>query len=191
MHMYIYAYDDDQVCCKLYIDDEPVVDDSSYMSMSEMLDVGNVREGQRIKLMVSNSSLAGTIGRTNVLVYSYKDDVMKNVVQKLRSGRFYVKSTGTTKVIGTVKTDEAGILYTSIPYYKGFKVYVDGEQKKLVAIVGAMCGVELSSGEHEIEFRYFPYGLKIGIMVSIIGAALLYIFLKRTKHDKRGLHEKN
>lgn len=129
MHMYIYAYDDDQVCCKLYIDDEPVVDDSSYMSMSEMLDVGNVREGQRIKLMVSNSSLAGTIGRTNVLVYSYKDDVMKNVVQKLRSGRFYVKSTGTTKVIGTVKTDEAGILYTSIPYYKGFKVYVDGEQK--------------------------------------------------------------
>ena len=68
---------------------------------------------------------------------------------------------------------------------------MDGEQKKLVAIVGAMCGVELSSGEHEIEFRYFPYGLKIGIMVSIIGAALLYIFLKRTKHDKRGLHEKN
>ena len=80
MHMYIYAYDDDQVCCKLFIDDAHVVDDSSYLSMSDMLDVGNVREGQRIKLMVSNSSLAGTIGRTNVLVYSYKDDVMKNVV---------------------------------------------------------------------------------------------------------------
>lgn len=179
MHMYIYAYDDDQVCCKLYIDDEPVVDDSSYMSMSELLDVGDVHKGQKIKLKVSNSSLAGTTGNTNVLVYKYNDEVMKAVVGKLRDNQYALESMGTTKVSGRVKAEADSLLYTSIPYYRGFKVYVDGEKKELVSIAGAMCGVEVSAGEHEIVFRYFPYGLKTGIALSFAGLILLYIYWRK------------
>ncbi len=179
MHMYIYAYDDDQVCCKLYINDVPVVDDSSYMSMSELLDVGDVHKGQKITLKVSNSSLAGTMGNTNVLVYKYNDEVMKTVVGKLRDNQYALESMGTTKVSGRVKAEADSLLYTSIPYYRGFKVYVDGEEKELVSIAGAMCGVEVSAGEHEIVFRYFPYGLKTGIALSLAGLILLYIYWKK------------
>lgn len=179
MHMYIYACDDDQVCCKLYIDDEPVVDDSSYMSMSELLDVGDVHKGQKITLKVINGSLAGTTGNTNVFVYKYNDEVMKTVVGKLRDNQYALESMGTTKVSGRVKAEDDSLLYTSIPYYRGFKVYVDGEKKELVSIAGAMCGVEVSAGEHEIVFRYLPYGLKTGIALSLAGLILLYIYWKK------------
>ena len=29
--------------------------------------------------------------------------------------------------------------------------------------------MELSSGSHTVEFKYLPYGLKIGLIISMIG----------------------
>ena len=62
-----------------------------------------------------------------------------------------------------------GIMYTSIPYYKGWKAYVDGEQADIIKIGNALCGVKLSSGSHTVEFKYFPYGFKLGLIISMIG----------------------
>ena len=104
---------------------------------------------------------------------------MKAVVGKLRDNQYALESMGTTKVSGRVEAEDDSLLYTSIPYYRGFKVYVDGEKKELVSIAGAMCGVEVSAGEHEIVFRYFPYGLKTGIALSFAGLILLYIYWRK------------
>ena len=74
-----------------------------------------------------------------------------------------------TNVQGNIDSSKDGVMYTSIPYYKGWKVYVDGEQADIIKIGNALCGVELSSGSHTVEFKYFPYGLKIGLIISMIG----------------------
>ena len=72
-------------------------------------------------------------------------------------------------------------MYTSIPYYKGFKVYVDGKQTEITKIGDALIGVKLQKGEHDIRITYFPYGLKLGIILSIFGIAGMIIICKQNK----------
>ena len=74
----------------------------------------------------------------------------------------------------------------SVPYDKGWKVYVDGKEEKLYPIFDAMSAVNLTAGEHEIEMRYSPRGFIPGICISIVSLAalvMLYI-LERKKSGK-------
>ncbi len=76
-------------------------------------------------------------------------------------------------------------MYTSIPYYKGFHVYVDGEQTPVSLVGNALIGVPLSAGEHDIRITYFPYGLKLGIVLSILGLmGMTAIFLYERRKRK-------
>lgn len=59
------------------------------------------------------------------------------------------------------------IVFT-IPYEDDWRVKVDGEKVKPVKVMDALLAVEVDGGEHEIDLRYFPLGLKIGLPMSII-----------------------
>lgn len=67
------------------------------------------------------------------------------------------------------------ILYTSIPYDKGMTILVDGKETKSTKIFDTLIGIELSKGNHVIEFKYTPQGFKEGTIISIIGICL-FIF---------------
>lgn len=71
----------------------------------------------------------------------------------------------------------------AIPYFRGFKVYVDGERSDIVKVGGAMLGVQIKAGEHDIQITYRTYGLIPAMIISIIGWMLvvLYLRLRKTK----------
>lgn len=169
MHLYIYAEDPMGVVCSVYIDDESFVIDSSYISSGEMIDLGWIKKGQNIKVKVANNSKSGYESTTSIAIYKYNDRVMQNVMEKTRASVYNVKEYTDTYVSGTVSAESDGILYTSIPYFAGTKMYVDGEKSDIVKIGGALCGARVTAGEHEVTFTYFPYGLKTGIVVSCFG----------------------
>ena len=70
---------------------------------------------------------------------------------------------------GTITADEDGIMFTSISWEPGWKVYVDGEKVEPVKLVDALIGVPLTAGTHTIEMKFFPAGMKLGIIVSLVG----------------------
>ena len=74
------------------------------------------------------------------------------------------------------------IIYTSIPYDKGMKVLVDGKKVEPIKIFDTLIGIELSKGNHVIEFEYFPRGLKSGTIMSLIGIGL---FIMDSVNEKR------
>lgn len=89
-----------------------------------------------------------------------------------------------TEIAGTITAPEDGILYTSIPYDEGWQITVDGEiveTEEMFPIGEALLGINLEKGTHEIQFKYTPQGLKIGIYISIVGLVilLLYFFVIR------------
>lgn len=174
MHLYIYAEDPMGVVCSVYIDDEPFVIDSSYISPGEMIDLGLVKKGQNIRVKIANNSKSGYESMTNIAIYKYNDQVMQNVMEKNMPSVYNVKKYTDTYVFGTVNAEKDEILYTSIPWFEGTTVYVDGKKTDIVKIGGALCGVRVTAGEHEVTFTYFPYGLKAGIIISCLGIIISF-----------------
>lgn len=104
---------------------------------------------------------------------------------KIREASCILNNMNDTKIECNVNAKINGMLYTSIPYYKGFKVYVD-EKKVEPAIIGnALLGVKLSKGEHKIKITYFPYGLYIGGIISLCGVMGMIILIRRGRTENK------
>ena len=60
---------------------------------------------------------------------------------------------------------------------------MDGERSDIVKVGGAMLGVQINAGEHDIQITYRTYGLIPAMIISIIGWMLvvLYLRLRKTK----------
>lgn len=80
-----------------------------------------------------------------------------------------------TRITGTIANDYDGYLYTSIPYEKGWQIWVDGQQQESGCYAGAFLSVYLPEGEHTLEFRYIPEGFKTGCI--LFGGCLLLLTL--------------
>lgn len=74
-----------------------------------------------------------------------------------------------------VTSQDEDMLFVSVPYDRGWHIKADGQDVKSEKVLGILTGVRLSAGEHEIDMRYIPPGLIIGIAVSIAGLLLMLI----------------
>lgn len=68
-----------------------------------------------------------------------------------------------------VTSEKDGLLYVSVPYSKGWKVYVDGEEEKILKVNYFGLGLLLGQGEHRIEFVYQTPYLRMGIGLMFLG----------------------
>ena len=85
--------------------------------------------------------------------------------------------------IKKVNVKDDTLLYTSIANDQGWKVYVDGTLTTPTSIYDAVIGLDLTEGEHLIEFKYSTPGLVEGIIISSasILTGLVILFIKRAK----------
>ncbi|MGN0700653.1 MAG: YfhO family protein [Oscillospiraceae bacterium] len=88
-----------------------------------------------------------------------------------------VRNSGTSLSL-TVNAAEDCALFTTIPIEEGWSAYIDGEPAALKSTLNSslLC-FEVPAGSHEIELRFFPAGLKVGLMFTASGALLLVIML--------------
>ena len=61
----------------------------------------------------------------------------------------------------------------SLPYSEGWTAYVDGEKVDLLNANIAFSGLELEAGHHEIELKFCTPYLKSGVVLSVLGIAVL------------------
>lgn len=77
--------------------------------------------------------------------------------------------------------DEFDYLMTSIPYEKGMRVYVDGEEIKSDIALGALVGIPLETGTHDIKIDYVPEGLMLGGGISFLSLITSIVYLQIKK----------
>lgn len=148
-----------------------------------ILELGNYQQNEEVQLEFV--LLENEIKPKDYMFYILDLDKFKNTINMLKNHDElkiieYDKKTFRTN-INVQKQNQ--ILYTSIPYDKGMTIFVDGKETKPIKIFNTLIGIELSKGNHIIEFKYIPRGFKEGIIVSVIGIGL-YI-LNGTKNKKR------
>ena len=185
MDMYVYVYSSGAITTNVFVDGK-LIEESSCTCPKEVLHIGEVRSGQNVKIKVNINTKQGKKNTVNLGIYQYDDEIMQKCVSEMKRNIYHIDDVKSRGVVGTVNVDEDGELYTSIPYYKGFSVYVDGKKEK-VNCIGGVCGVRLTAGTHIVEFKYFPYGLKSGIFVSALSVVLVVFYKIKMKRrsDKK------
>jgi hypothetical protein len=71
-----------------------------------------------------------------------------------------------------VKASEKTFLVLSDTFFPGWKVYVDGNRRKIFRANYAFRSLPLEDGKHHVEFVYDPLSFKIGALISAFGLAL-------------------
>ena len=79
-------------------------------------------------------------------------------------------------------------LYLSVSYDKGWSVKVNGKKIKPELVGDCMMSLPLETGENTIELKYHVPGLKVGIGLSVVGAAVWAVVW--WKERKNNLAEK-
>ncbi len=72
-------------------------------------------------------------------------------------------------------------MFTTIAADKGWSVYVDGIKTKYDTFEDALITLKLTPGTHTVEFKYFPTGLKEGIIISSIFGLISVYYLTNKK----------
>lgn len=71
-------------------------------------------------------------------------------------------------ISGNIKASKDKILQLSIPYSKGYKIYVDGKKTETFSSGIGYIGVKILKGSHNINVTYKSPGIVAGAMLTII-----------------------
>lgn len=113
---------------------------------------------------------------SNIRIYTCDMDAFSRKVTgvKLEKSKDVLKG----KVMCT-----SGYLVTSIPYEKGYELYIDGKLQKIEIVNKAFIGSKISKGKHTIVLKYSVPGQDVGIAVSVVSILMggYYIWKKSKK----------
>ncbi len=88
-----------------------------------------------------------------------------------------LKNTQGNRICGKIKVKNDGYLVTSIPYDKGFEIWIDGVRVKAQKVNTAFLGADITKGEHQIDIVYHANGVLMGKWISVFGVLLWGILL--------------
>lgn len=142
---------------------------NSYYSGEEnyTLNLGYMKnQPQEIYLEFKNT---GEYTFKNIELYVQPMLKYSQYIQSLSKDKLENVNISLNEVSGHVSVNQNKFLLLSIPYSCGWKAFVDGQQVKLYRANVMYMGVDLSPGNHDVVLTYTTPGLKIGVILSILG----------------------
>lgn len=189
-NLYLYVKSSDLKT--ITVNSEKVSDVTQSMEDAYILDLGYHNKGDEVLVSLDASKMESESTSFDFYCYTADDTVVKNMYNSLAGNSLNVESYSDTTIKGTVKAKENCYLYSSIPYDDGWSVYVDGKKAETFEIGGTLLAIELTPGQHRIEYKYFPVGFLYGIIISavtVFGLCGFYIYnkssLKLNKSKRR------
>ena len=147
-----------------------------------------------LKVEIDNDSNNLYVIPKDSYIYYIDMEVMGDAFTRLGEKQLLIDSESTdSHIFGTVTTDsESQLMFTSIPYDEGWNVYVDGEKVEIHEANNALVAFYVEgAGEHEIELKYMPASVALGITVSItcliifVLILIAYPFVKKVPYLRR------
>ncbi len=178
----LYAYIDGKDITKI------VVNNTTYKAVKRkyIFPVGVYEKDKKFKFKFTFEDTFNKKTSVKFHVYSMNDELFKRGMALLGDEPFEITNYESTKIVGTINAKEDGVFYTSIPYEKGWTLYVDGDKTPIEPFEGAFICTKLTKGEHEITLKYSPDGFILGLTLSVVGfvifvALIMFNVIKRRK----------
>lgn len=168
---YIYIESDVPTYSHVMINEQYLYSDQ-LSSKHRTIHIGIVEQGTKISV-TSNADVDDlAVGTMTYQIAAFQNEVYDKVYEKLSQNSYSINEYTDVRVSGMIQADEDGIMLTSIPAVSGWRAYVDGQESSYETVGGALIGVPLEQGEHEIEFRYTTPDLAISGILAVIGILL-------------------
>ena len=169
-----FEYEDDTL--NIYIDGN-LYQSLNNQNYSTIILKNNYEVGNKIKVKLIKSKNFPL--ENDIHPYYFDEEIFEKFYKEASANQLNITSFKDTNIKGKItSTKDKNILFTTIPYDKGWSVKVDGKKVKTLKLYDSFLGVKLEEGEHEIEFSYFPPGLKIGTIVSMISLVMFIAYFK-------------
>ncbi len=186
---YLYLYVDAANTKRFVYATSTSKEDRELSAGRSLIDIGHVSKGEKITVdfALTNKGEFEKTYRENgtIALYAagYNEDVFREAYEKLNSETLSITSFRDTRVEGTVTTEDDGVLMTSIPYTRGWKVSVDGEKSEIVPIgENGLVGVNIPAGTHTVVFSYNTGIFLPAVLVSLLGV-LGFVLMRRKWKD--------
>ncbi len=130
---------------------------------------------------------SGSSSTIRAYCYMLNEEVFEEGLEILRSNVMDTTKATDTVLEGTINSSKSGLIYTSIPYEKGWHAVVDGKEVEIVPIANGVCSVPITSGEHTVKFYYIPDGFILGVVgftVALIIFAVMCILTGKKMREK-------
>lgn len=122
---------------------------------------------------------------SNLEVYELDYDDVKSIKNNHDEFMISKEDTKGDVIKGNITVREDGYFSMSIPYDKGFTIYVDGKKTDYELVNTSFIGFPLEEGNHEIEIIYEAPGLLLGQVLAGVGVILFlgvtFIEVRRSK----------
>lgn len=180
-NVYIYVYSRNVENVVVYT---PVVQNTMTVSDGYILDLGKHKIGDEISVEIPLKDDVA-FAQLEFCAFTIDKDKFETGFEKLKDGQIDYEQFDETYIKGKYTAEENEILFTSIPYDKGWNIYIDGKKvakNDIIAISDALIGVNTPSGTHEIVLKFeIPYYTQCIIFSSVFTVILLLIFILKSK----------
>ncbi len=144
------------------------------VSEAYIIDMGYHKTSETIEVTLNVKD--NDSGNFEIYAYGNNQEDLKTAYQQLSQGGLNITNYTETHLNGDINVVQDGILYTSIPYDKGWTCLIDGQEAEMVSIGDALCGFKIAAGKHTVELQFKAQGLSLGILISCISLLLFVIF---------------
>jgi hypothetical protein len=160
----------------VYVDDE-LVFQSKDMCKQQMLHIGKVQKGQRIRITPINYYKAGQEGEIFCNMAEFDEEAFEKFYSELQDEQLTVEQYEEGNIQGSINVKQDGVLMTSIPALKGWSVYVDGVKTEYESVMDqTLIALPLESGKHTIEFRYVTPYFTVSFLVTCVGIIFTVLY---------------
>lgn len=175
---YIYI-DIDDFNYKVYVDGK--LNNMGIDTLNNIITLNNLKIGKIVNIKIVSNDYFKV---KKVEAYELDFNHFTQNIEYLKENQLNVIKFTDNYVCGNINLKENGLLFTTIPYDKGWSVYVDGNKVNYEKMYNTFIGIELVKGNHYIEFKYRVPGIKIGATTSIISlfCLIIYFYFKKVKN---------
>lgn len=155
-----------------------------------------VRDGGKDSIFIEMDEVSSSEAYYQNHYFAYYDPAaLQEAYEALKDHQLVISERRGSSIRGTVEAVEGKtLLFTSIPYDEGWRIYVDGVEAKTEALLnGTFLGTELSPGVHEIEMDYQSRINTVSAWISAAACAaflLVAVLSYKNEKDKKKI-EKN
>ncbi len=188
--------------CYLFVDsdsfDSIVITKSDGSSVTQetdepyIYDLGIITPEDSVEVQIKIPEDGDDYGYMNFYPYYVNEEKLNEGYEILKASGMNTESFEETKITGTVTTDKDTVMFTSIPYDKGWTVMIDGKAipaDDYIALQDAYLCFKLPKGTHKIEFSFTQRGLLLGLAGSaatvmlLIAAAIIFSLLRKKRRE--------
>lgn len=187
---YLYGYATNGGCDVVSVTNEGTVVDSNIAidDYPIVFPMGNAQSSETAEVKLSAIKEKGQ-GSFRILCYAMNEEIFNKAYEKLADEQLEITSFSDREIEGKITALKDGVMVLSMPYEKGWSVYVDGEKVKTSTVLGALMGAEVPAGEHEIRIVYTPEGFVPGVIATLVSVAFCILIAYHDKKKSRKLSE--